>query len=116
MTKSSGLEPIWWHKIHYVWLSGVIVNIITLAFIYTKFNPHTAPLALHYNVLIGVDEYGPGLWLYELPVLGFIIYGLNKYISGKLEVDYFLQSVLAGMSLVCSLGLLAASLFLMRVN
>lgn len=116
MENTVNSEPLWWHKIRYVWMVCLVVNSITLAFIYFKFNPSTIPLALHYNVLIGVDEYGPGLWLYELPILGFIIYILNRYIAGKLEVDYFLQSVLAGMAMVCSFGILAASLFLMRVN
>lgn len=106
----------WGQKLKYLWLCALLINSITLAFIYLKFKPTSLPQALHYNVLVGVDEYGSGWRLYELPIIGYVIVVINGFLARKLSVDLFLQSILAGMSVVCAVGLFVACLFLTRVN
>ena len=65
-----------------VFLSDKIVwgNILTAAFLFIilllvilfKLKPSSEQIALHYNVLVGVDIVGPGWRVYELPILPLV--------------------------------------------
>ena len=53
-------------EIWFLWTLCLVLNIITFLFIFFKIHPGDKTLALHYNVLIGVQWYGKGKNLYFL--------------------------------------------------
>ena len=58
---------VYFTNIWFLWAVCLIFNIITFLFIYFKIHPGNKILALHYNVLAGVEWYGKGISLYLLP-------------------------------------------------
>lgn len=106
-----------WEYPQILWVLALSLNIITFLLIYFKIHPKTAPLALHYNVLTGVDLFGKGTDLYKLPTVGLIILAVN-FILGRLlrRQQDFLAFLPAMVSLLAATVVLAAALFLFRVN
>ena len=74
-----------------VFLSDKIVwgNILTAAFLFIilllvilfKLKPSSEQIALHYNVLVGVDIVGPGWRVYELPILPLVLNFYNLVLA-----------------------------------
>ncbi|HYV33802.1 MAG TPA: hypothetical protein VE973_03060 [Candidatus Limnocylindria bacterium] len=104
-------------NVWFLWALCLIFNIITFLFIYFKIHPGNKTLALHYNVLVGVEWYGKGKNLYFIPGVGLLISGVNfvLYRSFK-NNEVFLASLTVFVSLSVQLILLGAALFLSRVN
>ena len=100
-----------------LWLVCLLLNIITFLFIYFKIRPGIKPLALHYNVLIGVEWYGTGRNLYFIPAIGLAIILINfiLYRAFKKTPD-FLSGLTVLVSLFVQIILLAAVMFLAKVN
>src|SRR5580704_8360852 len=104
-------------KIWFLWLSAVVVDIITLIFIHYKIRPGAQTLALHYNVVFGVDWYGSGSNLYSIPFIGFAILAINFILYRALqERQMFLAFLCSLISLFVEVILLVAVVFLARVN
>src|SRR3989338_5522748 len=74
-----------------VFLSDKIVwgNILTAAFLFIilllvilfKLKPSSEQIALHYNVLVGVDIVEPGWRVYELPILPLVLNFYNLVLA-----------------------------------
>ena len=106
------LSNIW-----FLWALCLIFNIITFLFIYFKIHPTNKILALHYNVLVGVEWYGNGKNLYFIPGIGLAITAVNfSLFRACRNYQYFLSFLTAFVSLCVQLILLVAALFLARVN
>ena len=104
-------------KIWFLWLACLAFNIITFLFIYFKISPGNKTLALHYNILVGVDRYGSGKNLYFLPGIGLVISAVNfvLYRAFK-DGEDFLAGLTVLVSLCVQMILLAATLFLSTVT
>ena len=103
--------------IRFLWALCLIFNIITFLFIYFKIHPSNNTLALHYNVLAGVEWYGNGKNLYFIPGVGAAITAVNFSLYRSFRGQpYFLPFLTAFVSLCIQLILLLAALFLARVN
>ena len=101
----------------FLWSLCLILNIITFLFIYFKIRPTDATLALHYNVLVGVETYGNGKNLYLIPGVGFAISAVNFILDKAIKKnETFLASLAVFTSLCAQIILLASVLFLVKVN
>ena len=104
-------------KILFLWVACFALNIITLLFIHYKIQPSNKTLALHYNILYGVDWYGEGKNLYTIPLVGFLITVVNIILFQALKKRQMFLSFLAGFtSIFVQVILLIAVLFLSKVN
>ena len=104
-------------KVLFLWLACFAFNIITLLFVHYKINSSGPTLALHYNVIFGVDWYGAGKNLYTIPLVGFIITIVNLFLYRTLKKQGMFLSFLCGLvSLFVQIILLVAVIFLARVN
>jgi hypothetical protein len=107
----------WLSNIWFLWTLCLIVNIITFLFIYFKIHPGNKTLALHYNVLVGVEWYGKGKNLYFIPGVGLAISAVNFTLYRALRDDTKFLSILTAFVSICAqVILLAAALFLAKVN
>ena len=104
-------------NIWFLWGICIVLNIITFLFIYFKIHPGNKTLALHYNVLIGVEWYGKGKNLYYLPGVGLAISVVNFILFREFRKSgEFLASLTVFTSLCVQLIILTATLFLAQVN
>ena len=86
-------------------------------FIFFKIHPGTQNLALHYNVLVGVEWYGKGRNLYFIPGIGLAITAVNFTLYRALKDNrFFLAELTAYVSIFVQIILLIAAMFLARVN
>jgi hypothetical protein len=108
---------IWFSNIWFLWTICLVLNIITFLFLYFKIHPGNKTLALHYNVLVGVDWYGKGKNLYFIPAVGAAISAVNFTLYKALKSDEYFLSVLTVFTSLCvQIILLVAVLFLSKVN
>lgn len=103
---------------NFLWLASLVVTIITFIVTYYKArNAGGSPLALHYNVIIGVDVLGSSRNLYIVPLAGLIIFAINFVLYRYVPKDANLVGFLTAFTtLACCLILLLSMLFLFRVN
>lgn len=108
---------LYFADIWFLWGLCLILNIITFLFIYFKIHPGNKTLALHFNVLVGVEWYGVGKNLYFLPSVGLIISAVNFTLYKALKDDKnFLSFLTVFASLCAQIIILTAALFLAKVN
>ena len=106
------LDNVW-----FLWALCLLINIITFLFLYFKIHPGNKTLALHYNVLVGVQWYGKGRNLYYIPGVGFAITALNFVLYRSVKNYPDLPAFLPAFVSVCAeLILLTAALSLAQVN
>lgn len=98
---------IFWSTI----LSFVLFIILTLLIVF-KLKPGPEPMAVHYNVLIGVDLVKSGWFLYQLPLFGLVIFVYNLYLARK----FFRFEPFAAHLLVISTGAVLLGLILSVVS
>lgn len=104
-------------NVWFLWSTCLLVNIITFLVILLKINPGNKNLALHYNVVAGVEWYGRGINLYFLPAVALAITAVNFTLYQKLKDNQkFFSFLLFFVSACAQLIVLAAVLFLARVN
>lgn len=100
-----------------IWGATIVVIIITFLTTFYKVRQAPQTLALHYNVVIGVDVLGSRNRLYQVPLTAVAITFINYLLVRLLRLrQHFLPLLLASLSLTCALILLAATLFLFQVN
>lgn len=101
----------------FLWALCLIFNIITFFFIYYKILPTGNTFALKYNVIVGVEWYGKGYNLYQIPLVGLAIIGLNYVLSRLLKHrSDFLSAMSIFVALTVQGVFLAAVVFLKTVN
>lgn len=104
-------------EVWFLWALCLLLNIIAFLFIYYKISPSSQTLALHYNVLVGVEWYGKGYNLYLIPVAGLAILAVNFFLYRALgKTKSFLPYLTVFASLSVQLLLLLALLMLSVVN
>lgn len=107
----------YYSKIWFLWAVCLAANIITFLFIYFKIHPGAKTLALHYNVLVGVEWYGKGANLYLIPGVGLAITAVNFTLYKALKNDdNFLSYLTVFISLCVQVILLVGAIFLATVN
>lgn len=100
----------------FFWSIAILSIIVSFLIIYFKIRPTSEPMALHYNVIVGVDALGPGTHLYRIPLIGLIVLVVNILFSrfGKGASQSLV--LLAGItSAVVAVILLCAVLFLLKI-
>ena len=101
----------------FLWALCLLFNIITFLFIHYKIIPTGKTFALRYNVIVGVEWYGNGYNLYQIPLVGLLVTLIN-FLLGKLLIKR--QPFLSRMSIFATLTaqalLLIATLLLKTVN
>jgi hypothetical protein len=108
---------IWLLNVWFLWAICLILNIITFLFIYFKIHPGNKILTLHYNVLVGAQWYGKGKNLYFIPGVGLAISAANFTLYKALKDNkIFLSQLTIFVSICAQVILLAAALFLSKVN
>lgn len=105
------------NTILFLWAGCIAINIIAFLFIYYKIAPSHKTLALHYNVMVGVDWHGSGNNLYNVPAVAFCITVINFVFFRALKNQKsFLSYISAASTLAIQLILLVALLFLAKIN
>ena len=101
----------------FLWILCIVFNIITFLFIYYKIHPTNKILALHYNVVTGVDWYGTGKNLYTFPAVSAGITIINYIIYRYARRTGDLMAPLSAfVSFLIQVLVLIAALFLLQVN
>jgi hypothetical protein len=103
--------------VSFLWALTIFTIIITFILAYFKARSGLSTVALHYNVIIGVDLLGSGRDLYLIPLAGSGITLLN-YLIYRFAIPKgdFLGVLTALVSWVAALILSAALVFLFSVN
>jgi hypothetical protein len=106
------------HQVLFLWIASAVALIISFFLIQFKIKPHgDFPVALHYNILVGVDAFGKARNLYVIPGAGLFIGAINFFLFRSLRRrDPFLSFLTALVSVAVSVILLIATLFLLNVN
>ena len=101
----------------FLWALTIVTIIITFILAYFKARAGLSTVALHYNVIIGVDLLGRSRDLYLLPLTGCGITLLN-YLVFRFAIPKgdFLGVLTAMVSWLAALILCAALIFLFFVN
>ena len=60
---------------------GLLFNISAWIYLLINIKPQTDPIFLHYNIYFGVDLIGDWYRIYQIPLIGIIIYFVNLYLS-----------------------------------
>lgn len=103
--------------VSFLWALTIITLIITLILSYFKARSGLSTVALHYNVIIGVDLLGRSRDLYLIPLSGGCVAILN-YLVYRFAIPKgdFLGVITALVSWLVALVLCAAIMFLFFVN
>ncbi|HVY68111.1 MAG TPA: hypothetical protein VHA30_04435 [Patescibacteria group bacterium] len=105
------------NNILFLWVIALAVNIITFIVIYTQIHPSSATLALHFNVLSGVDIYGSGKEMYYVPATGFLIIVVNFILFRATYEEFRFLGYLSAFSAgAVQIFMLIAVLFLKHIN
>jgi hypothetical protein len=109
--------PIRTNRLMWMWGSAAVLFIVTLLAVYFKINNAPDTIALHYNVIVGVNEVGNKYELFKIPATGLLIGVINLVLSRVQKFDKTFLPFLAGLvTLVANALLLIATLFLFRVS
>ena len=104
-------------EIWFLWIVCLVVNSITFLFVKFNIRPGNRTLALHYNVIAGVEWYGKGNNLYFIPAAGLAISIANFVLYRTFKnAKSFLPLLTVFASLCVSITALLAILFLSNVN
>ncbi len=123
MTNSSS-HPTIYHKalassglVSFLWAATIVTLIISFIVAYFKAQEGLTTVALHYNVIIGVDLLGKSKDLYLIPLSGVGVTLIN-YLVFRFAIPKgdFMGVLAALVSWLVALTLCAALLFLYFVN
>lgn len=105
------------NRLAWMWGSSAVLFIVTLAAVFFKI--HSAPdtIALHYNIIVGVNEVGNKYELLKIPLTGFLIGVINFMLARIQKFDKtFLPFLASLVTVLVNALLLIAALFLFRVS
>lgn len=98
-------------------ISAAAVNLGIWLEIFLNIRPQEDPIFLHYNILFGVDLFGPWWRVLSLPAGGLIILALNTGIGWMLfHKDPFAGYLSQAVAVLCQIFLLVASFLLVFLN
>ncbi len=109
--------PILSNRLLWLWVTSFILFIITLVAVFFKINSAPETIALHYNIIVGVNEVGNKYELLKLPATGLLIGVINFVLARVQKFDKTFLPFLAGLvTVIVNALLLIAALFLFRVS
>ncbi len=73
------------YSVAMLYISSIVINIISCLIIWFYKPSVSGPVALHYNVISGFDEIGSRVSLYQLPLLGFAVVFVNLFLAYRLR-------------------------------
>lgn len=98
-------------------IASIILDALLLALIYFLIPIRVEPIVLRYNIYVGISLIGPWYQAFYLPLAGLIIIILNFLLARMMFLkEKILAYVLAIVTIVCQLFLLANSILLVIVN
>ncbi len=100
-------------KVWFLWAVCLIFNIITFLAVLYKIHSGDKVVALHYNVLAGVEWYGKAKNLYFIPGTGLIITFVNFILYSFLEKTDYFYNLLAIFATLCVQAILLFSVLLL---
>jgi hypothetical protein len=104
-------------KILFLWGLSIVLLIVTFAAVYYKIHSGPQLIALHYNVIVGVDLVAGKNSLFKVPLTGLVIGVVNYFLPRLIKFEPEFLSFLAGLvTVLIQLLLLASVIFLFRVN
>ncbi len=104
-------------KILFLWGLSIVLLIVTFAAVYYKIHSGPEQIALHYNVIVGVDLVASKSNLFKVPLTGLAIGLVNFFLPRLVKFESEFLSFLGGLVTVfIQLLLLIAVIFLFRVN
>ncbi len=112
-------QKIWPRTSVILFLWGLTGIFIIIAFLIAHYKIKSAPatVALHYNVIGGVDLLGKKTDYYKIPLAGLVIGGINfaayRFATNRRDFAAFLCALVSALA---GLILLSALLFLSSVN
>ena len=62
-------------------LSALVINVFFWLFILFKFSSITTPIPLRYNVVVGINSIGSWKIMYQLTLIGLIIWLINGFLT-----------------------------------
>lgn len=92
-----------------------VLNLLLWAWLYFFIRPAGDNQVLHYNVYFGIDQLGPGIKLYLLPIFGLIVIGVNLLLSVS-KLAYKRLVIYASWSALVVQVFLILSLILLIIN
>lgn len=96
---------------------GFLANILLWIVILSKVGYSQTNVALHYNIVYGIDLVGKAVNLYLIPATGFVLYLANLYLAAILrDKAKFLSQLLTFSSLAVQFFLLLALIALLKLN
>lgn len=109
--------PILYNRILWLWLGSFVLFIVTLAAVFFKIHNAPETIALHYNIIVGVNEVGNKYELLKLPATGLLIGIINFALARIQKFDKtFLPFLASLVTVIANTVLLIAALFLFRVS
>ncbi|OGE84944.1 MAG: hypothetical protein A3J48_00445 [Candidatus Doudnabacteria bacterium RIFCSPHIGHO2_02_FULL_46_11] len=109
-------SPTWFQDSFIFWgsVSSFLLIIILILIILFKLRPSSELVAVHYNVLIGVDLVQRGWYFYVLPLIAVLVLSYNIFLARKFHgFESFASYLLITASILASGILLAAAAALM---
>jgi hypothetical protein len=101
----------------WMWGSAAVLFIVTLVAVFFKINNAPETIALHYNIIIGVNEVGNKYELLKIPLTGLLIGIINFVLARVQKFDKTFLPFLAGLvTVIANALLLIATLFLFSVS
>src|SRR6185503_13738518 len=83
----------------FLWSATIVVIIITFLAAYLKIRSAPQTLALHYNIIVGVDVLGSRNRLYQVPLTSVVIVFVNLLLIRLLRLQQkFLPVMIAAIS------------------
>ena len=64
-----------------VFVAAFLLNILLWSWLFFFIKPTGDSQVLHYNIYFGIDQIGPGIKLYLLPIFGLLVIGINLLLS-----------------------------------
>lgn len=100
-----------------LWALCFLINIFSFFILYYQIHPGPKTMALHYNVLVGVEWYGKGTNLYLIPAAAFFISLTNFIIFIALKkTSEFFAPLTVFVSFCVQIILFFSIIFLAKVN
>lgn len=97
--------------------AGSLVNIILWVIILIKVQDGSKPIPLHFNAVYGIEFVGKGYLLFELPLIGLLVFATNFLLARHLTTaDVFMSRFINTVSLVLQIFLLIAVFGVLYLN
>lgn len=96
---------------------SLVINLSSWLWMQFRIPQGSYPFILHYNIYFGQDLLGPRYLLFQIPLLGLAVLGVNLLLASSLfEKSRSYAWLVLGTTLVIEMIILYASLIVVYVN